>query len=156
MKQSIILGIVAFAAASGLAACGGGSSNPNTGGGGGPTCTLPSTFAMVYPINNSTVPSTTGSVFVATQATNLANGNYNTAVQPSGGLPAYLANAFEQVPLSQVPKPRSLPTFSKPIYYRSFIAIYNGGLIAGATYQIGFNNTSTSCSPPLIDTFTTN
>ena len=156
MKNSFVRGIVSVAALSALAACGGTGTSNNNGGGNTPGCTLPSTFVVSYPINGATnVPSNTGYVYIASQQTNLANGNFNTAVQPPNGLPAYIGGKFVTVPLSQVPKPRTLATFTNPIYYKSLIAYNGGGLISGATYQVGFNNLATSCSPVLFDTFTT-
>jgi hypothetical protein len=157
MKNVFVRGILSLAAAAGLAACGGGNTNPNNGGGGGgPTCALPSTFAVVYPINGaSNVPPSNSYVYIATQS-NIGGGNFNAAVQPPNGLPAYVGSSFAQIALSSIPKPRSLPTFSGAIYYRSFISAYaSGGLITNSTYQVGYNNQGTSCSPNLFDTFTT-
>jgi hypothetical protein len=154
MKNSFVRAIFAFLAVAALAACGSNNNNSTTPS--GPSCGLPTTFTAVYPINGSTtVPTNAGYLYIATQNTNIANGNYSTAVQPPNGLPAYFGGPFVQVTLASIPKPRTLPTFSSPIYYRSLIAYSSGGLISGATYQIGFNNGNSNCTPKLIDTFTT-
>lgn len=150
MKNTFARGVAAFAVLAALAACNGSnnnSTNPST-----PTCALPATFAVVYPVDGSnTVPVSNLYFYIASQSNNLANGNYQAVVQPPNGLPAYVGGNFTQVPLSQIPTPRTLPTFSNAIYYQSNI----GGLTAGSTYQIGFNNSATSCSPNLVATFTT-
>ncbi len=153
MKNAIIRSLtVAFAAAAALAACNGTNySNVYVGPTPGPPCVLPSTFTAIYPPNNSTVPASVTAVYVASQQSNLATGNLGTAVQPPNGLPAYQGGAFAKVTASQIPSPHATPGFSNPIYYASSI----GGLVAGATYQIGFNNTSSGCQATLFLTFTT-
>jgi hypothetical protein len=150
MKRALIRSLAMAAMAAGLAACNGGgssSASPTL----GPTCVVPSPFTMIYPENGSSVSATIGAVYIAVQSS-LAN-TYNTGVQPANGVfPGYYGGTFTQVPASQIPTPHAKPGFANPIYYASSLG---QGLYSGVTYQIGFNNTATNCTPAVIDTFTT-
>ncbi|HTX58529.1 MAG TPA: hypothetical protein VMH02_02545 [Verrucomicrobiae bacterium] len=152
MKSSLVRPAAAIVAAALLAACNGGnttSTYPTP----GPNCVLPSTFTMMYPENNSTAPANTTEVYIASQNSTLANGSYQTVWVPPDTNTALQGGYFTKVPLSAVPTPRATPGFSNPVYYESSI----GPLSTGSTYQIYFNNvnSSTNCTPTLIDTFTT-
>ena len=146
-----LLGVSAcLAAAALLAACNNGGTGVNYNN--QPTCGLQGTTYMIYPIPGSNaVPDTVQNVYIVSNNNTLANGNFNTAIQPPNGLPYFFGSAFASVTASQVPKPHSHPHVSNPHYYVSNI----GGLSAGSTYTIGFNVLNQSCTPAGIGTFTT-
>lgn len=145
------LGVFACAVAAALlAAC----NNSGTGQSlNNPTiCGLQGTTYMIYPIPGSAaVPDSVTNVYIVSNNDTLANGNFNTAIQPPNGIPYFFGSTFSSVPATAVPKPHSHPHVSNPHYYTSNI----GGLAAGSTYTIGFNVLNQNCTPAGLGTFTT-
>jgi hypothetical protein len=134
-----IFSILSLASAVALSACNSGnSSNPTN----FPSCTAPGSFTAVYPINGAAnVPDSTQNVYVASSVT-LGSQYMNVIGLPGGGVIA--GNLFSQVPLSQVPKPRALPSFANPIYYVTSV----GTLSSASTWTMLLNNTnSANCVP---------
>lgn len=132
-----------------LSACNGGSNNNNIFNPG--KCTPPATTVMVYPIPGATgVPDETQTIYVASQSGQLANGSYGTAIAPPNGGSTYNGGNFVKVAAGAVPSPAASPGFSNPVYYASSI----GGLSAGSTYAIGFNQ-NVNCVPVNLGSFTT-
>ncbi len=149
MKKSLGIFALVFAAASVLAACNGSNNNSFTN---TPTCGLQGNTVLVYPKPGAiNVPDGTTRVYIASDNNTLANGNFNTAIQPPNGLPYYFGTTFAQVPESQIPKPHASPGISNPTFYVSGI----GGLSAGSTYVIGFNILNQTCNPAGLGQFTT-
>ena len=124
-----------------LAACssgGSGGSNPTN----YPNCTAPGQFVAVYPVNGATnVSDSTQAVYIASSVT--LGSQYQNVIQQQGGSP-YYGNGFSQVPLSQVPTPRTKPGFANPIYYQTTFPT----LSATSTWTMFLNNTnSANCIP---------
>ncbi|HTU80735.1 MAG TPA: hypothetical protein VMF61_01310 [Candidatus Acidoferrales bacterium] len=149
MKKSLRIVSFAVLAASVLAACNSNNSTPISS---TPTCGLQGNTVMVYPIPGAVrVPDNTTNVYIASSNNTLANGNFNTAVQPPNGLPYFYGTNFSQIPESQIPHPHASPSITNPTYYVSNV----GPLSSGSTYVIGFNVENQVCNPAGIGQFTT-
>jgi hypothetical protein len=150
MKTSFAKSSALFVLALTLAACNsgnGGSNNPSN----FPNCTAPGQFVAVYPISGSTnVPDSTQNVYVASSVA--LGGQFMNVIGLPGGGGLVNGNQFSQVPLSQVPTPRTKPSFSNPIYYITSV----GSLTAASTWTMYLNNTnSANCVPFQYLQFTT-
>lgn len=150
MMKPIATILTPLAAAALLTACnsgGTGSSFTNP-----TTCGVPSNTVMAYPKNGaSKVPASVTSIYIVSAATNLNNGNYNSAIQPPNGLPFFYGSNFTAVNESQVPVPHAHPNFANPQWYQSVI----GPISSGSTYVIGFNINNQICNPAGLGQFTT-
>ena len=147
MKTPFAKTLAFFLLALALAACNSGTnnSNPST----FPSCKAPGSFVAVYPINGANnVPDGTQNVYVASSVT-LGSQFMNVIAVNGGNFPG---NQFSPVPLSQIPTPRTKPSFANPIYYVTAV----GSLSTATTYAMGLNNTNIqNCVPSQYMTFTT-
>lgn len=147
MKTSFAKSLGFFVLALTLAACNSSSNNNNPSG--FPNCTPPGSFVAVYPISGSTnVPDGTQNIYVASSVT--LGSQFMNVIGVNGG--TFPGNQFSEVPLSQVPTPRTKPSFANPIYYVSAV----GSLSTATTYTMFLNNTnSVNCVPVQFQSFTT-
>jgi len=147
MKTPFAKSLGLFLLALTLAACNSGSnsSTPSN----FPSCKAPGSFVAVYPINGATnVPDGTQNVYVASSVA-LGSQFMNVIAVNGGNFPG---NQFSQVPLSQIPTPRTKPSFANPIYYVTAV----GSLSTATTYAMGLNNTNIqNCVPTQYMQFTT-
>jgi hypothetical protein len=147
MKTPFAKSSAFFLLALALAACNSGTNNNNPSG--FPNCTAPGSFVAVYPINGANnVPDSTQSIYVASSVT-LGN-QFMNVIGVNGG--TFPGNQFSQVPLSQIPTPRTKPSFANPIYYVSTV----GTLSTATQYTMFLNNSnSINCVPVQFQQFTT-
>jgi hypothetical protein len=143
--------VLAGVAAAALASCGGGGSSPSTSGTPGP-CSQPGEVVMVYPAPGATAIPTLMPGIVFGAPGGALGGTSQALLAPSGGTTTATFLPVTAAP-SPLPTPNALPTFANPVYQ---ISGSNGSLLpSGTALNVYYNDYSTSCTPTLLGTFTT-
>ncbi|MHB8146526.1 MAG: hypothetical protein ACYDGM_04600 [Vulcanimicrobiaceae bacterium] len=145
MNRPLFFGTAAVVLALSLAACGGNGGTSLTP---APTCVLPSTVQMIYPVPGATAVPDNPQQFVFAESAYLPaswNAYVNNSNTLNGAIPT--AATVQNITASQVPQGAATPNPSlggTPVYQS--ISLLNG-FTSAQTIYVWLNDTSSGCSP---------
>ena len=149
MKRSVLWVVLSLVSLGAAAAC----SSSSTGSTPPPATSclaqVGATGALVYPAQSATgVPDNVGQVIIGTTTT--LPSSWNVELFFTSGFLAAIGGSVTPAP-NPLPTPNTIPPFANPVYQSSAMPV----LPAGTTFQVGVNNTASTCLPTIVGVFTT-